>query len=81
MPMPHLRSEKAKQRRTARKLVIQSSYRDHERAETVCLLDGARLADLLSREFDGVHQDVVDVTRGEVIVDSRGEGSFQKMIK
>jgi len=37
-----------------------------------------QLVEELQREYPFVHMDAVQFQKGEVIVDSRGEGSFQK---
>jgi len=69
--MVHQRSSEAKMRRLAKKLMLTLSFRDPRLAETVNLVTRS---DLLSE----LGQVPFDVVKGEVLVDSRGRGSFQK---
>ena len=86
--LKHKRSPEAVVRRIARamearqvkvrlrSLVLQRSFRDFERCESVCLLTRVDLLAVAGPEVQVC--DVPDVERGEVLVDSRGEGSFQQ---
>ena len=73
--MPHKRSEEAMMKRhlrkVAKRLMLTLSFRDRRLSETVNLVTRR---DLLSE----LGQVPFDVVRGEVLVDSRGRGSFQK---
>jgi len=73
--VPHKRSEEAMMKRhlrkVAKRLMLTLSFRDARLAETVNLVTRS---DLLSE----LGQVPFDVVRGEVLVDSRGRGSFQK---
>jgi hypothetical protein len=76
----HKRSEQAVQkrllRRQLRSIVLSGGFHDVRRCETVSLV--SRL-DLLSIAGPRVQvSDVLDVVKGEVLVDSRGQGSFQR---
>jgi hypothetical protein len=74
--MPHKRCREGKQRKLARIIILSSSFRDRIKHETVCRLSRA---DVLVSLTCPVDVDVVpDVEVGEVLMDSRGEGSFQK---
>lgn len=90
--MPHRRSEnkyrskqeefiRRKQEYAKRRLVRPDSYRDRDIAETICLADADKILEMLRKEFEGVFTDIAEVEKGEVIVDSRGEGSFQRLVK
>jgi len=82
--MPHKRSREARIRRTTARIVSQNAHRDRRKSESVNVLTSGqvlkelidklpkhRITDLLE------HSDMFD--RGEVISDSRGEGSQQKI--
>jgi len=77
----HKRSEEAVERRHVkrrlRSLILASSFRDIWRCESVSLVSRV---DILGSGGTGVVQvsDVPDVEKGEVLVDSRGQGSFQR---
>jgi hypothetical protein len=83
----HKRSAEAVLRREARSmlkmrlrsLVLARSFRDRERSETVCLLSRVELLGLACSAGSAVQVcDVPDVEHGEILVDSRGQGSFQR---
>jgi hypothetical protein len=69
-------NEKRLARRILRSIVLERGFHDVERCETVCLLTCVELIGLAGPKV-GVC-DVPDVERGEVLVDSRGQGSFQR---
>jgi hypothetical protein len=74
-----LRSVYAKQKRAARKILLEQSYRDPEKAENINLLNHSAMTDELNRKFQHVIMSVVlQSDKGDVLVDSRGEGSLQK---
>jgi hypothetical protein len=78
--MPHKRSQFAKQRRAAARLVSLNAHRDTVKAESVNLLESGQLQRMLSEKFKGVYQSVVSMwDRGEVISDSYGEGTQQRI--
>jgi S-adenosylhomocysteine hydrolase len=69
-------------RRKLRQYILSRSFRDLQKAESVCLLSRGDLVNLASSNGSAVQvSDVPDVMRGEVLVDSRGEGSFQQQEK
>jgi hypothetical protein len=76
----HKRSEKAVEkrllRRQLRSIALSQGFHDCRRCETVSLVSRV---DLLSLAGSGVQvSDVPDIVKGEVLVDSRGQGSFQR---
>lgn len=79
--MPHQRSKQAEerrlQRRNVRRFVLRYSFRDRERAETICVFNQDDVMTRVSINFP----DLADVEKGEVLVDSRGWGSFQRVTK
>ena len=76
----HRRSEQAVQRRLLRRqlrsIALSGGFHDVRRCETVSLMSRV---DLLGLAGAGVQvSDVPDIVKGEVLVDSRGQGSFQR---
>lgn len=59
-----------------RGLIFSSSFHDAQRCETVCRTSRAEILALLDSPVQV--GDVPDVLKGEVLLDSRGEGSFQR---
>jgi hypothetical protein len=80
MSNKHKRTPEATKKRSAkrilRSIVLARSFHDVERGETVCLLSRVELLGLAGPVVQVC--DVPDVERGEVLVDSRGQGSFQR---
>ena len=81
--MPHQRSRDAKIRRYAKKHIINHSYHDVIWAETICTFDRVQVHNYIHVTYpelvDGVLLgDIPDIERGEVLVDSRGRGTFQR---
>lgn len=83
----HKRSAEAALRREAKSMlrmrlrspVLARSFRDRERSETVCLISHVELLGLACSAGTAVQvSDVPNVERGEVLVDSRGQGTFQQ---
>ena len=75
--MPHKRSLLKLQGRIVRGIIFRHAFYDKLRGEVVSLLSRRDVLDLVN--FDGFSVWVVpDVERGEVLVDSRGCGSFQR---
>jgi len=71
----HRRSRDKLLERRVRSLILASAFVDARRAETVCRLDRVDVLALLDGPVDvGL---VPPVVKGEVLVDSRGQGSFQ----
>jgi hypothetical protein len=73
--MVHERSKISLERRRLRRLIFAHSYQDKIRAETVSLISRVDVLNLALYVCDVSL--VPDVVRGEVLVDSRGTGSFQ----
>jgi hypothetical protein len=59
-------------------LIFQHSFQDPLRAETVCKLSPDDILGKLAGPIPVQVCDVPDVMKGEVLVDSRGQGSFQR---
>jgi len=76
----HKRSEEAAERRRAksrlRNLILASSFHDARRCESVSLVSRMDMLDIAG--VDMRVSDVPDVVKGEVLVDSWGQGSFQR---
>lgn len=74
------RSLRARQRRAANKYVMNSGYRDREKAETVNIVQREQILSFLQCEYknEGVCLDAADFVKGEVLTDSRGHGSLQR---
>lgn len=85
--MPHPRGKRSKnsekkrqQRRDARHYILTHSFHDRELAETVCTPQTRSLTILaLQHDYDAVDMHLVNVEKGEVLIDARGRGSFQEM--
>lgn len=75
----HKRSQEAVERRHTkrrlRSLILASSFHDVQRCESVSLV--SRVDILATAGAEVQISDVPDVVKGEVLVDSRGRGSFQ----
>jgi hypothetical protein len=78
--MKHKRSEEAVQKRLLKmrvhSLIFEASFHDNIRCETVSRLSRADVLSLLNGPVKV--SDVPDIVKGEVLVDSRGQGSFQR---
>jgi hypothetical protein len=74
--MVHKRSRDSLQRRQIRALVFASCYQDLTRCESICRVSRSEILRSLTGSVDVCN--VPDVERGEVLVDSRGQGSFQR---
>ena len=75
--MRHKRSAENILRRQIRGLIFQHSFQDPLRAETVCKLSPDDILGKLAGPIPVQVSDVPDVMKGEVLIDSRGQGSFQ----
>jgi len=72
----HRRSHNKLLERRVRALIFSNAFVDARRAETVCRLDRVDVLGMLNGAVDVVL--VPPVVKGEVLVDSRGRGSFQR---
>lgn len=80
--MTRKRSEYARQRKYVSRLVSKNSHRDYRKSESVNILTEADLYDALTEEFGVPHPAVIQsYNRGEIISDSRGQGSHDKQPK
>jgi hypothetical protein len=75
--MPHKRSPEKDQLRRIRRIILNHAFRDRVRDETVCRLTRLEVLGLLNEPV--LVASVPDVERGEVLTDSRGTGTLQKM--
>jgi len=76
----HRRSIDAIQRRYVNRLVSQCSHRDIGLDESINMLTHRQLENSLIDKFGDVRTGLhLQFTRGEVIANSRGEGSLQQM--
>ncbi len=85
--MPNKRSKVGLEKQVARKqygavrnFLLATGFRDQNRAETVCTVTPDEAAVFLKENFPGqpIFSYVTQITRGEVLVDSRGCGSLQR---
>lgn len=83
--MPHKRSPEAierrqeisDQRRKAKQIVLSSSFMDRLKAESVNLLSPQQILIKLTEDYPEPYMTAVrQFTQGEVLIDSRGEGSL-----
>ena len=72
------RSRRAYQLRLVRQVLMRYGYRGGDLNETTNLLDYGDVIVLLSRLTRPVDVSLCRVERGEILVDSRGEGSLQR---
>jgi hypothetical protein len=78
--MPHKRSVIGFQKRLIRGEIFCHAFHDKLAGEVVSLLSRRDVLGLLN--FEGFSVSIVpEVERGEVLVDSRGRGSFQKALR
>ena len=74
--MTHRRSKEKEQQRKIRRFVFVNSFRDRVRYETVCRTSRTDVLALLDEPVEvGL---VPELEKGEVLVDSRGFGTFQR---
>jgi hypothetical protein len=71
------RSEFNEQRRFAKTHIANSSRQDRIRAERICMMDKKEISEALKKRFPSVIVAADCFEKGEVIVDSRGNGTFQ----
>jgi hypothetical protein len=73
----HRRSDDKLRSRLIRRLIFANAFQDREIVETICRL--SRLEVIALAPGDELLISLVpDVEKGEVLVDSRGRGSFQR---
>jgi len=61
-------------------LVSRTAFVDVKKAESVNVLSQAEIYDALSRRFRRVHRTIIhNYDEAEVVSDSRGEGTLQKV--
>lgn len=88
--MPHKRSLEAlerriqerkeiiDQRRKAKQIVVSSAFMDREKAESVNLLSPQQILIKLTETYPEPYMTAVkQFTQGEILIDPRGQGSFQ----
>jgi len=63
---------------TARRYILDMSFHDRDNAETVCLATESMVVAYLDALYPDTPPIQIDVVRGEVLIDSRGDGSLQK---
>lgn len=77
----HRRSVEAQQRRYVNRLVSTSSYKDYDKQENINIYTSEQLEQRLVDKFGDVRTGIhLQFQRGEIISDSRGTGSLQRMI-
>jgi hypothetical protein len=74
--MVHRRNKDSLQRRQIRALIFASCYQDSNRCETVSRVSRSDIMASLMGPVEVCK--VPDIEKGEVLVDSRGQGSFQR---
>ena len=78
--MPNKRSPRGRIKQAIRRYIFTTSYRDHNRAETVCRIDRKQILDyILSYTDHIILSDIPEIEKGLVLTDSRGNGYFQKI--
>ena len=75
--MPHKRSPEKRQLRRIRRIIFTHAFRDRVSYETICTLSRSEVLGLLNEPV--LVASVPDVERGEVLTDSRGTGTFQRI--
>lgn len=73
----HRRSDDKLRSRLIRRLIFTNAFQDREIVETICRLSRLEVIALAPRD-ELLISLVPDVEKGEVLVDSRGQGSFQR---
>jgi hypothetical protein len=73
------RSLANQERRFARRVIIETSRADKRQGEQICMLSGLQVLGLVEQKYGSVPVDVGNVEKGEVLSDSRGEGTFQRL--
>jgi len=74
------RSVKSLQRRLAKKIVFRQAYHDQEIKEIINRTTPEWIMQVLNQVYGYVEVGAIpELEQGEVLVDSRGKGSFQKL--
>ncbi len=60
-----------------RRYLLKVSYWDQKTHETINLCEPETLVPILTQEYGYVQMSDLDVVRGEVLIDQRGQGSLQ----
>jgi len=76
--MQHLRSKEKRQERDARRFILDTSFHDPIMAETISRVSDTMIVAHLDALYPGTPPPEINVVRGEVLIDSRGRGTFQK---
>ncbi len=80
--MVHKRSQYYRQRKYISRVVSKAAHRDNRKSESINVLTEADLYDALAEEFGVPHPAVIrSYDRGEIIADSRGQGSHDRLPK
>lgn len=74
--MTHERSKEKQQARRIRRIILSNGFHDRIRGETVCRLSRTDVLALLNEPVKTCI--VPDLEKGEILIDSRGKGSFQR---
>jgi len=74
----HRRNKANIQKNRIRGLIFNGSFHDYQHCETVCRTSRTDILALIEAPVQV--GDVPDVLKGEVLLDSRGQGSFQKVL-
>lgn len=72
------RQMKYQQRLDAKNYVLQNSFCDKTLAETVCVTSREDVLTFLGSKYMMVFPHIVCTEPGEVLIDSRGSGTFQR---
>jgi hypothetical protein len=75
--MPHPRGKRSP-KSEARSFILNDAREDKIKDETISLVTESMVVEHLNELYPDQPPPTLDVVRGEVLIDSRGEGSFQK---
>lgn len=75
--MPHKRTPRG----CVRHYVTSHGYRDRELKELICVTSKAELNKMLRENFDFTDSELIEFELGEVLTDTLGRGSLQKVEK
>jgi len=64
----------------AKRYILDTSFHDPEMAETISLCNKSAVVKFLEKIYPNKPPPHIDILKGEVLIDSRGRGSFQKVI-
>lgn len=76
--MQHLRSKEKRRERDARRFILDTSFHDRNNADTISLVTQSMVVAHLDALYPDTPPPTLDMVKGEVLIDSRGDGSFQK---